>query len=198
MAKGGGFAPLFCFNGACPGTGRLITGRARARPSPPSWYGPTLFGSLRARSSTSPAAPDATPFSWPGAGIRWCFWKKATRPSARCAVKRFRKGFGSRPCRPTWRPTPPGFPGALSPARCLLTFATAPFYRRRPSGFAPGGLFLLEGFTEVEAARRGRPKSPHYWKRGELFSPPEGLALVAAGEGVRGGKHRAWAVWRKL
>ncbi|RDI95622.1 SAM-dependent methyltransferase [Meiothermus sp. QL-1] len=61
---------------------------------------------------------------------------------------------------------------------------------------APGGLVLLEGFTQQEAARRGS-QAGHYWQEGELLHPPPGLRLRAWGEGWMEGHHRTWAVWEK-
>lgn len=60
----------------------------------------------------------------------------------------------------------------------------------------PGGLVLLEGFTVVEARRRGS-QAAHYWQPGELLHPPQGLRLRAWAEGWMEGHHRTWAVWQK-
>lgn len=60
----------------------------------------------------------------------------------------------------------------------------------------PGGLVLIEGFSTLEARKRGST-SPWYWKPGELLSAPEGLGLRAFGEGWQNGQHRSWAVWQK-
>lgn len=60
----------------------------------------------------------------------------------------------------------------------------------------PGGLVLLEGFTVLEAARRGS-QAAHYWQEGELLQPPPGLHLRTWAEGWMEGHHRTWAVWEK-
>jgi len=61
----------------------------------------------------------------------------------------------------------------------------------------PGGVVLIEGYGRPEAVRRGRPDSPYYWEKGELFTPPTGLTLLAGGEGRLRGRWRNWAVWLK-
>ena len=93
---------------------------------------------------------------------------------------------------------PPPLPAGPYVGVVLSYFVHRPLLEAAATRLLPGGLFLVEGFTRREAVRRGRASSPHYWEPGELFTPPAGLSLVAAGEGERGGKHRAWAVWRKL
>ena len=76
------------------------------------------------------------------------------------------------------------------------------YFLHRPllAGFAerllPGGLVLLEGFTVVEARRRGSQEA-HYWQSGELLHAPSGLHLRAWAEGWLMGHHRTWAVWEK-
>lgn len=60
----------------------------------------------------------------------------------------------------------------------------------------PGGLVLLEGFTVVEAQRRGS-QATHYWQPGELLRPPQGLHLRAWAEGWINQHHRTWAVWQR-
>ncbi len=63
-----------------------------------------------------------------------------------------------------------------------------------PERLLPGGLVLVEGYTQKEAGKRGRPHSPHYWKEEELLTPPPGLALRAFGAGWWAG-YRAFTVW---
>lgn len=76
------------------------------------------------------------------------------------------------------------------------------FYVHRPllgqlaQRLMPLGLVLIEGFTTLEAQRRGSD-SPWYWKPGELLSPPAELELRTFGEGWQNGQHRTWTVWRK-
>jgi hypothetical protein len=52
----------------------------------------------------------------------------------------------------------------------------------------------VEGFSQKEARRRGRPQSPFYWEPLELLTPPPGLHLRAYGEGWMEG-FRVFAVY---
>lgn len=73
-------------------------------------------------------------------------------------------------------------------------YVNRPLLKALPPLLRPGGLLLVEGFTQREAARRGRPESPFYWEPYELLTPPLGLALKAFGEGWMAG-WRAFAVY---
>jgi len=87
---------------------------------------------------------------------------------------------------------PPGpFAGVV-----MSYYVNRPLLKALPPLLAPGGLLLVEGFTRLEAQRRGR-ESPFYWEELELLTPPEGLLLRAFGEGWAAGGHRAWAVYAK-
>lgn len=77
-------------------------------------------------------------------------------------------------------------------------FVSRPLMGRLAARLKPGGLVLIEGFNRSEALRRGRPESPHYWEPGELMRPPQGLELLAAGEGWQALAYRSWAVWRRV
>lgn len=86
---------------------------------------------------------------------------------------------------------PPGpFSGIL-----LCYFVHRPLLQALGAFLKPGGLLLVEGFTEKEARRRGR-ESPHYWGTYELLTPPPGLSLRAYGEGWMEG-YRAFAVYQR-
>jgi len=73
-------------------------------------------------------------------------------------------------------------------------FLHRPLLERLASRLMPMGLVLIEGFTTLEAQRRGR-QPHHYWQSGELLHPPEGLRLRAWAEGWIDQHHRTWAVW---
>ena len=77
-------------------------------------------------------------------------------------------------------------------------FVHRPLLHHLAERVAPGGLLLIEGFNRLEAVRRGRPDSPHYWEPFELARPLFGFALRAYGEGWLALAHRVWAVWRRL
>ncbi len=67
---------------------------------------------------------------------------------------------------------------------------------RLPELLMPGGLLLVEGFTQREAKRRGR-RSPRYWHDGELKDALPTLQLLAYDEGWIAEAYRVWAVWQK-
>ena len=91
-------------------------------------------------------------------------------------------------------PLPPGpFAGAV-----MSYFVHRPLLGRLAERIVPGGLVLIEGFDRLEAVRRGRPTSPHYWEPFELLRPPVGFSVRAFGEGRFALAHRVWAVWRRL
>ncbi len=91
-------------------------------------------------------------------------------------------------------PLPPGrFAGAV-----MSYFVHRPLLYRLAERVVPGGLVLIEGFDRLEAVRRGRPNSPHYWEPFELARPVPGFRLFAFGEGPRGMAHRTFAVWQRL
>ncbi len=91
-------------------------------------------------------------------------------------------------------PLPPGpFAGAV-----VSYFVHRPLLHRLADHLISGGLLLIEGFDRLEARRRGRPESPHYWEPYELLRPTTGFELHAFGEGWISLAHRAWAVWRRL
>lgn len=88
---------------------------------------------------------------------------------------------------------PPGpFAGVV-----MSLYVHRPLLAQLAQRLMPGGLVLIEGFTTLEAQRRGS-HSPWYWKPGELLSVPDGLGLRAFGEGWQKGQHRSWAVWQRL
>ncbi|GAA6756691.1 MAG: class I SAM-dependent methyltransferase [Thermus sp.] len=76
----------------------------------------------------------------------------------------------------------------------LAYYVNRPLLRSLAPLLRPGGLLLVEGFTQEEARRRGKEGSPFYWGPYELLTPPPGLALRAYGEGWREG-YRAFAVY---
>ncbi len=86
---------------------------------------------------------------------------------------------------------PPGpFAGVL-----MSYFLHRPLLESTARRLMAGGLVLIEGFTTLEARRRGS-QAAHYWQEGELLHPPLGLHLRAWGEGWLEGHHRTWAVWQ--
>ncbi len=88
-------------------------------------------------------------------------------------------------------PLPPGpFAGVI-----MSYFVHRPLLLRLAERLHEGGLVLLEGFTTLEAQRRGS-RAEHYWQPGELLHPPVGLRLRAWAEGWMEGHHRTWAVWQ--
>jgi SAM-dependent methyltransferase len=72
-------------------------------------------------------------------------------------------------------------------------YVNRPLLALLPPLLLPGGLLLVEGFSQKEARRRGRPQSPFYWEPLELLTPPSGLLLRAYGEGWMEG-FRVYAV----
>ncbi|MER3536012.1 MAG: SAM-dependent methyltransferase [Thermus sp.] len=79
----------------------------------------------------------------------------------------------------------------------LSYYVNRPLLQALPPLLAPGGLLLVEGFTRLEAQRRGRGESPFYWEELEVLTPPKGLCLRAFGEGWMAGGYRAWAVYTR-
>lgn len=87
---------------------------------------------------------------------------------------------------------PPGpFAGIV-----ISYFLHRPLLERLAPRLMPMGLVLIEGFTTLEAQRRGS-QAEHYWHSGELLHPPPGLRLRAWAEGWMDGHHRTWAVWNR-
>jgi SAM-dependent methyltransferase len=72
-------------------------------------------------------------------------------------------------------------------------YVNRPLLALLPPLLLPGGLLLVEGSSQKEARRRGRPQSPFYWEPLELLTPPSGLLLRAYGEGWMEG-FRVYAV----
>ncbi|GLV46943.1 methyltransferase [Thermus sp. LT1-2-5] len=72
----------------------------------------------------------------------------------------------------------------------LAYYVNRPLLQSLAPLLLPGGLLLVEGFTQKEAERRGRAGSPFYWQPYELLTSPPGLVLRAYGEG-----YRAFAVY---
>lgn len=79
----------------------------------------------------------------------------------------------------------------------MTYFKVAPLLPRLAAHLAPGGLLLVEGFTALEASRKG--SSPeHYWQNGELPALLSGLTCLEYREVWLRGRHRAWGVWQAV
>ncbi|MBS3966447.1 MAG: class I SAM-dependent methyltransferase [Truepera sp.] len=77
----------------------------------------------------------------------------------------------------------------------MTYFKAVPLLPRLAKHLTPGGLLLVEGFTVIEAARKG--SSPeHYWHEGELPALLSGLTCLEYGEAWLRGRHRGWGVWQ--
>lgn len=77
----------------------------------------------------------------------------------------------------------------------MTYFKVAPLLPRLASCLASGGLLLVEGFTVLEAARRGASPE-HYWQPGELPARLAMLRCCEYGEAWLAGRHRTWGVWQ--
>ncbi len=88
---------------------------------------------------------------------------------------------------------PPSLPPGPFAAIVMSYYVNRPLLPLLPPLLLPGGLLLIEGFSQKEALRRGRPHSPFYWEPLELLTPPPGLQLKAYGEGWMEG-YRTFAV----